>query len=143
MNEEIELREPFADETQLVSLVGGFESCTLTEFKHASHLSVALWYLARFPEHEAYARMRESLRRFAAHHNSNLYHETITVFWLRFVRDFISRQSSDAPPHVLANRLAAASPDKNLINDYYTPQRLASDEAKASWIEPDLKPLDF
>jgi hypothetical protein len=127
----------------LESLVRGFESCTLAEFKHASHLAVALWYLSRLPEMEAFARMREGLRRFAAHHHSNLYHETITLFWLRFVRDFIARAGRDHPPHELANRLAAAPPDKGLIFDYYSQERLSSDEAKTSWIEPDLKPLDF
>jgi hypothetical protein len=138
-----DLREAYADESQLESLVRGFESCTLAEFKHASHLSVALWYLSRLPEREAFARMREGLRRFAAHHNSNLYHETITLFWLRYVRDFIARAGEDRPTHELANQLADSRPDVRLIYDYYSQERLATDEAKASWIEPDLKPLDF
>jgi hypothetical protein len=137
------LREPFANESELESLVRGFESCALAEFPHASHLAVALWYLTRLPEAEAFARMRAGLRRFAAHHNSNLYHETITMFWLRFVRDFLARAGADRLAHVLANELAAARPDKGIIYDYYTPERLSSDEAKASWIESDLKPLDF
>lgn len=136
-------RAPFTDESQLESLARGFESCTLAEFPHASHLAVALWYLSSLPLEEAYERMRAGLRRFAAHHNSNLYHETITIFWLRFVRAFIARAGDNAPPHELANRLAAAPPDKGLIFNYYTPETLSSDEAKASWIEPDLKPLDF
>jgi hypothetical protein len=136
-------RGPYADESQVESLVRGFESCTLAEFKHASHLSVALWYLSRLPEREAFDRMREGLRRFATRHNSNLYHETITLFWLRFVRDFLARSDDDSPTHELANQLAATRPDVRLIYDYYSQEKLATAEAKTSWIEPDLKPLDF
>ncbi|MDT7542162.1 MAG: hypothetical protein QOE33_2066 [Acidobacteriota bacterium] len=143
MKDMTDSREPYADRSQLESLVRGFESCTLAEFKHASHLSVALWYLARLPEAEAFVRMREGLHRFAAHHHSNLYHETITIFWLRFVRHFITRSDHNTPTHVLANQLADSRPDVRLIFDYYSQERLSSDEAKTSWIEPDLKPLDF
>jgi hypothetical protein len=143
MKDKADLREPYADESQLEALVRGFESCTLAEFKHASHLSVALWYLSRLPEGEACDRMCEGLRRFAAHHNSNLYHETITQFWLRFVREFIARSDDGSPTHELANQLAATRPDVRLISDYYSQERLSSDEAKTSWVEPDLKPLDF
>jgi hypothetical protein len=137
------LREPFADESQIESLVRRFESCSLAEFPHASHLSVALWYLARLPEQEAFDRMREGIRRFAAHHDSNLYHETITVFWLRFVRAFLAREGNDRPAHELANRLVASRPGARLVSDYYSRERLAGDESKGSWVEPDLKPLDF
>ncbi len=136
-------RAPFADESRLEALVSGFESCTLAEYPHASHLAVALWYLARLPEQEAFDRMREGIRRFAAHHNSNLYHETITLFWLRFVRAFIAREGRDGPAHELANRLVASQPGARLIFDYYSRERLADREAKGSWVEPDLKPLDF
>jgi len=43
---------------------------------------------------------------------------------------------------VLANQVVEKY-DKNLILDYYSPELLASPEAKANWREPDLKPLRF
>jgi hypothetical protein len=134
---------PYADDAQIESLVGGFESCTVEGFNHGAHLVVALWYLARLPEAEAYERMRASLRRFAAHHNVNLYNETLTVFWLKVVNSFLAREGKGRPLHETANRLVVARADTRLAFEYFSESLLGSDEAKSSWVEPDLKPLDF
>jgi hypothetical protein len=136
-------QEPFADDAQIESLVGDFESCAVEGFNHGAHLAVALWYLARLPEAEAYERMRASLRRFAAHHNVNLYNETLTVFWLKVVRGFLAREGKGRPLHETANRLVAARADTRLPFEYFSEPLLRSDQAKSSWVEPDLKPLDF
>ena len=138
-------RKVYADEREIEELVRGFENFTPPPqgFGHAEHLTVALWYLARLPEREAAQRMRGGLKKFAAHHGSNLYHETITLFWLRAVGAFLGRERQGRALHELANLLAASHGDKRLVSDYYSPQLLASDEAKSSWVEPDVKPFDF
>jgi hypothetical protein len=143
MRDDAGTRELYADESEIETLVSGFESCTVEDFKHAAHLVVALWYLARLPEREAFDRMRVGLRRFAAHHGSNLYHETITLFWLKLVRDFLAREGAGRPLHETANRLVASHTDARLIHEYFSAPLLQSDKAKSSWVEPDLKPLDF
>jgi hypothetical protein len=134
----------YEGEQEIAALAEGFENFTLPpgEFGHAEHLTVALWYLARLPEAEASARMRRGLRRFAAHHGSSLYHETITLFWLRAVAAFLRREGAGRALPELANRLAAHF-DKQFISNYYSPRLIQTDEAKTSWIEPDLKPFDF
>ena len=33
--------------------------------------------------------------------------------------------------------------DAKLVNDYFSKERLFSEEARKVWVEPDLKPLDF
>jgi hypothetical protein len=139
MTEDAKSQGIYASEAQIETLVRGFESCTVEEFKHGSHLVVALWYLARLSESEAYDRMRASLRRFAAHHHSNLYHETITIFWLKVVQDVLSLAQPDRPLHELANQLLASRGDTRLVFDYYSQELLFSDAAKTSWVEPDLK----
>ncbi|MDT7604310.1 MAG: hypothetical protein QOF61_2307 [Acidobacteriota bacterium] len=139
MTDDAESQDTYADEAQIETLVRGFESCSVEDFNHGSHLVVALWYLVRLPEAEAFDRMRAGLRRFAAHHNSNLYHETITIFWLKQVQDFRARAVSHRPLHELANQLLASLPDTRLVFDYYSPELLWSDAAKNSWVEPDLK----
>jgi hypothetical protein len=143
MKDDAKLQDVYADDAQIESLVRGFESCTVEGFNHGSHLAVALWYLASLPEAEADARMRASLRRFAAHHNVNLYNETLTVFWLKVVRSFLAREGADSSLHETANRLVAARADTRLPFEYFSESLLRSDEAKSSWVEPDLKPLDF
>jgi hypothetical protein len=136
-------QDVYADDAQIESLVGGFESCAVEGFSHGSHLAVALWYLAHLPEAEAFERMRASLRRFAAHHNVNLYNETLTVFWLKVVSSFLASEGEGAPLHETANRVVAARADSRLAFEYFSESLLRSDEAKSSWVDPDLKPLDF
>jgi hypothetical protein len=133
----------YADDAQIETLVRGFESCAVEGFSHGAHLAVALWYLARLPEAEAYGWIRASLRRFAAHRNVNLYNETLTVFWLKVVSSFIAHEGEGRQLYETANRLVAARADSRLAFEYFSESLLRSDEAKSSWVEPDLKPLDF
>ncbi len=134
----------FRDEAELSALVRAFETCTIhpADFKHYQHLAVALWYIAHFPYEEASHRMRGGIQKLAAAYGKMGYHETITVFWLQMVRRFFVESTSDESIVSLANSLAAKFADKNLINDYYSAGLLASAEAKAEWVEPDLRPLE-
>ncbi|MCA1615836.1 MAG: hypothetical protein LC800_17385 [Acidobacteria bacterium] len=145
MGHQEQARKFYADEREIEELVRGFENFTPPPqgFGHAEHLTVALWYLARLPESDAAERMRGGLKRFAAHHGSNLYHETITLFWLRFVGAFLRREGAGRAPHELANLLAASRADKRLVFDYYSRRLIETDGAKCSWVEPDLRPLNF
>src|SRR6266704_3811106 len=56
-------------------------------FHHASHLHVAWVYLSESSSvDEAADKMRDTLRRFAASAGKlEKYHETITLFWVRFL----------------------------------------------------------
>jgi len=131
------------DEIRL--LVNEFEACSFhpSEFKHHQHLTVALWYVTNLPYADASERMKRGIQRLAASYGKTGYHETITDFWLRMVRGFLSEgQRADALA-VQANQLIEKYADKNLILDYYSAALLASLEAKSGWVEPDLKPLPF
>src|SRR5205814_9456832 len=78
----------------------------------------------------------------AAAYGKSGYHETITMFWLEMVRRFFAEAAGSKSMLSLANRLAAKFVDKNVINQYYSAALLASAEAKADWVEPDLKPFE-
>jgi hypothetical protein len=135
----------FTDEAELSALVRGFETCTIhpAEFKHYQHLAVALWYIAHFPYEEASDKMRTGIQKLAAAYGKTGYHETITIFWVQMVRRFFVESTAAHESIVsLANSLAAKFADKNLINDYYSAELLASAEAKTKWVEPDLRPLE-
>src|SRR5213596_410105 len=110
-------------------------------FHHLSHLHVAWVYLTESScVEEAAAKMRNTLQRFAASvGNSEKYNETITLFWLHLLagmRAFGSRESLQQIVHANPRLL-----EKNFPLAYYSPERLFSDKARASWVEPDLKPL--
>ena len=134
---------------EMFELLRRFEDCTLPreEWTHAAHLTVALWHLLQFDWPEAVARVRARIKRYNAAHGiattpTGGYHETLTIFWLRTVRAYLEDDRNEARALVhLANELAATH-DKGLPLSHYTRERLFSPEARAAWVEPDLKSLD-
>ena len=133
---------------EILALVRRFEDCTLPreEWTHAAHLTVALWNLLQYDWPEAVERVRRGIQRYNAAHGIPVtptggYHETLTLFWLRAVRSFLEAERNEARSLVhLANELAETA-DKSLPLSHYTREHLFSPEARANWVEPDLKPL--
>jgi hypothetical protein len=147
MNVESEARPRYLCDRDLEELVESFESCAMppAKFDHGAHLAVALWYVSRCPSAAtAAAHMREGLHRFAAHHNAQgNYNETLTLFWLKLVRHFLAQADAARPLAERANELLATYSNSKLAFQYYSRALVQTPEAKASWVEPDLKPLDF
>jgi hypothetical protein len=139
----------FRTTEEILSLVRRFEDCTLPreEWTHAAHLTVALWHLLVYDWPEAVAHVRAGIQRYNAAHGIRTtptggYHETLTLFWLRHVRAFLEEGRNEARSLVaLANDLADSA-DKSLPLTFYTRERLFSTEARATWVEPDLKSFD-
>jgi hypothetical protein len=137
---------PYGGDEDVLEVVRRFESCEYApdDFKHRLHLTVALVYLLESTYDEALERMRRGLRRFVEHHKlSGVYHETLTVFWVRRVLAFVERSDTTRGLTTLANELNDAYADSRLVFDYYTKARIESDKARAYWLDSDLKPLDF
>ncbi|WP_017314580.1 hypothetical protein [Mastigocladopsis repens] len=135
---------------EIKNLMDAFESCTLPrcEWHHSVHLTVALWYLIQYEEHEAINHLREAIQRY----NSSVgipttkdggYHETIRLFWMRIVRRYLSVAQANASILQLANGLIQTYSDKSLPLQYYSKDLLMSWKARTSWIEPDLKPFEL
>ena len=133
---------------EIESLVRGFESCTLarSEWTHAAHLTVALWYLLHHDFDDAACLVRDGIKRLNRANGvvttrDRGYHETLTVFWLHAVRSFLETNYREARALVaLANELIEGA-DKNLPLEYYSRELLFSWEARLAFVEPDLKPL--
>jgi len=146
MSVESEGRKRYLCDSEIEKLVESFEACTVppAEFDHGAHLAVALWYLSRLPYEAAAGRMRDGLRRYTAHNNAQAnYNETLTIFWLKLVRHFLERADSARPLAERADELLAAYGSSKLAFEYYSRALVQTPEAKTSWVEPDLKPLDF
>jgi hypothetical protein len=139
----------YANELEIERVVRGFEDCETRpeDFTHGAHLTVALWYLNRLGMSEATAKMRRNLLRFINHYKEQGYNETITVFWLRVVRRFMEAstagEAGGRSMTEMANELTANYNDSRLIYDYYSKELLSTQAAKAEFVEPDLRPLDF
>lgn len=138
--------KPYESDGDVLEVVRKFESCEYApdDFGHKLHLTVALMYLLDSSYAEALERMRQSLRRFVSHHKlSGVYHETLTVFWVRRVLAFVEQSDRTRGLTRLANDLNEACANSRLVFDYYTKERIDSDKARAYWLDSDLKPLDF
>lgn len=113
------------------------------DFHHASHLHVTWVYLAESSSvREAANKMRHTLRRFAAAGGKpEKYHETITMFWVHFLSGVYAASSGER-----LEEIVHANPqllEKNFPLLYYSAEQLFSDEARTSWVEPDLRPLSI
>jgi hypothetical protein len=97
-----------------------------------------VWHLS--PE-EAIAKMTTGIRRLAETYGKMGYHETITLFWLRIVTNFVAEHRPKTSLTAIANELIDSCNDKDLIGQFYSAELLATDKAKAEWVEPDLKAL--
>jgi hypothetical protein len=139
----------YRSDEEIETVVRGFESCTIepAAFDHRAHLTVAFAYLhlSRLNVAEATKRMRAGLYRFLDHNNveRQKYNETITLFWIKRVRGFLAEIAAERPVAEIANKMIEACGDAKLIYEYYSKERLSSDEARTMWVEPDVKAIDF
>jgi hypothetical protein len=127
----------------IAATVRKFEQCEFSpqEFHHLDHLTVIACYLEELPVRAALARMRAALKKFTAYHNAKGYNETITRFWIAKVAQIMATQPDEHSLPELAERVHAVLGNKELLFQYYSRERAMSEEAKARWIEPDLKEL--
>ena len=133
----------YKTDDEIHALVSAFEACSFhpSEFRHYQHLTVALWYVWHFSRDEASAKMTKGIRRLAETYGKMGYHETITLFWLRIVANLVTEHRANKSLSETANALIDRCNDKDLIAQFYSAELLATDKAKAHWVEPDLKAL--
>jgi hypothetical protein len=142
------IQVPFSTTDELRDVVVAFETCRLprSEWTHATHVAVAVWYVV-WHGHAATDRMREGIQRYNAAHEvvqspTGGYHETLTCFYVWAVR----RHLRSIPVHgtlaEMANTTIAALADRALPLTYFSRERLMSVEARTSFVDPDVRPLE-
>ena len=136
----------YKTDEEVILLAKSFEERTLpkAEWTHAAHLVVGLYYCYHNPLGVAKNLMSDGIYWLNdAHGTPNTetsgYHETLTVFWLRAVADYLATAGREAGPAALANGLLAAFDDSKLPLKYYSRELLFSTEARLHYVEPDLK----
>lgn len=135
---------------EIESLIQAFENCTLSrnEWTHQAHLIVALWYLTSHLQADAINCIRTRIKNYnnvsgiETTKNSG-YHETLTLFWIKIVSQYLTAKGKNSSFVDLANGLIQYGSSPRLPLEYYSGDRLMSWEARQSWIEPDLKSLDL
>jgi hypothetical protein len=117
-----------------------FETKTLANaaFRHREHVRLTWIYLTEDAPDRVAARLCQSLLDLAASHGvPQRFHHTLTVAWVRIIDD-----ARRAHPDLAFDALVDACPcllDKDAPLRFYTRDRLYSDEARTTWVEPNLK----
>jgi hypothetical protein len=132
-------------DAEIESLVRAFEDGSLprSEWTHASHLLVGLWYMSHHPRDRATRLVRDGIKRYNhIHGRDSGYHETITLAWLAVVAGFLARWDRSRPISALAEVLVRDCGDKDHLLRYYSRELLMSDAARQAWVPPDRRPIE-
>jgi hypothetical protein len=109
-------------------------------FGHRQHLELAWTYLQRNRIDDAAEAMVAAIQHVAQLHGAeDKYHETITRAWLHCVAAHSHRWGANTFEEFIER-----NPDllnQHLIAHFYSRELIESDNARAAWIEPDLRPL--
>ena len=135
----------YESECEIDALVRSFEDATIGRdaWKHAEHLTVALYYLSHHDIDAATEKMRSGIFKllrdgFSVDLTKEIpYHETLTVFWMRTVADF-NASKNGASLLDKANEVMAKY-DKDYPLRFYSREFLFSDEAREKFVQGDLK----
>jgi len=135
----------FSTENDVVELVRRFEDRTITkaEWTHEAHLSVGLYYCVNHSLGVAKNLMGDGIywlndRHGTPNTENSGYHETLTVFWLNKIADFVKAHDYEEDLGVLANTMLAEFTDRDLPLREYTRETLFSAQARQTYVKPDL-----
>ena len=121
------------------------ESCEfpVAEFSHRAHLRLAYVYLVENDTDPSVELMRDTLHRLLAHNGIEpdaKYHETLTKAWMMAVRHFMQSTDdvSSADDFIKINSQIL---DSKIMLTHYSAEVLFSDEARQTFVQPDLEPI--
>jgi hypothetical protein len=138
----------YKDISDVLAVVSAFENATISrdDWRHAEHLVVALWYLDKHDEKVALDKVRSGILNlltsgFQVDLSKEMpYHETMTVFWVRAVAEFNDTRK-EMPLAERASELVNTF-DKEYPMKFYSRKLLFSDDARAAYVEPDLRSIN-
>lgn len=140
----------FQTETEIEALVAQFQQQALPpkDWTHEAHLTVALWHLKNYTLSEATCMLRSGIITYnKASGGENTptrgYHETITLLWIKIIHDFVHKNSDKNLLDLCNAFLASEYAARELPLQFYSRELLFSTDARAFWVEPDLKNLIF
>jgi len=127
----------------ILAVVRSFENGTISrdKWRHAEHLTVALYYVSHHDFDFALKKMRDGIFNLLNSYGVDLskempYHETLTVFWMQTVCDFAKTKNGASMPEI-CNQLIENF-DKDYPLKFYSREFLFSDETRTKFIEGDL-----
>ncbi|MEO6050727.1 MAG: hypothetical protein ABIP78_05270 [Pyrinomonadaceae bacterium] len=139
------MEKKFKTEKEIAEVVRTFEDATISrdDWKHAEHLTVALYYLCIHDIDTAIEMMRSGIftlltTGFEVDLSKEMpYHETLTIFWMRTVANYNASKNGDSLLKK-ANELVEKY-DKDYPLRFYSRGYLFSDEARAAFVEGEVE----
>lgn len=119
-------------------LIEQFEKLQISapHFGHKEHVEIAYEMLARYDFVDACNRYASTIRAMAAQHGApEKYNTTITFAFMSVIAERKSLKDHGDVAQFLADN--ADLLDKNFLMNWYTPERLASAEARVQFLLPD------
>lgn len=140
----------YADDDVVASIGRRFldRSLPKTEWTHAGHVAATLFLLYRRPELDLSRALPPLIRAYneatgVRNGPTTGYHETITQASIRAARAFVASDPARSL-HACCNDLLGSPLGKpEWLLAYWTRARLFSVAARASWCDPDVRPLPF
>lgn len=136
----------FTNTDEVYTLVKAFENRTIPkeEWTHPAHLAVGLYYCKTRPFVVAKNVMRDGIYWLNDSHGTpntddNGYHETLTVFWLKRIWNFLDEHAETLSLAALANKLIEQYDDPRLPFSYYSRDLLLSASARHEYFPPDIR----
>lgn len=125
--------------------LAAFEACEFgaDDFRHRDHVRLAYLYLRLHSFESALQKIEAGLLALLAHVGAppSKYHRTLTEAWLLAVQHFMQRGNSGAGFDDFLAGPGAALLDKEIMGTHYSAERLWSEEARKSFVRPDLDPI--
>ena len=107
-------------------------------FRHRQHIHLAFLAVHRHGGARAAELVSGWIRHIAAYQRApQKYNATVTRAWMEIVAHHVTAEPAVADFEAFAERNPALL-DKRLLNGHYTSAALASREARAGWVMPDL-----
>jgi hypothetical protein len=140
-------------EPDIDAFIAAFESGTLPKerWTHAAHLLTGACYVHALGEAAATDRMRERVSAYnlavgGQNTPTSGYHETVTVFWIKLLRDVLCNLKA-LHPGISRSELAHMAVEglvneRNIYWEFYDFDILKSEEARRVWIWPNIRPFD-
>jgi len=123
--------------------VAAFENCALdaAAFHHIDHLRLARIYVNKMGGEVAARQLLSGIRKFATNAGvPNKFHHTATIAWLKLVAAACSKENTELSfTDWIQENLELQN--TQLLSRLYSKERFESDEARTTWMEPDLSPF--
>jgi hypothetical protein len=141
------------NEPSLEAFLAAFEDGTLPKqrWTHAAHIFTGACYVHALGESAAIDRMRSRVSAYnlavgGQNTPTSGYHETVTIFWIKLLASLYENGKALCPgesrsefAHRAVRELAS---NREIYHEYYSYDVIASEEARRTWLPPDLRPLE-